>query len=169
MATNSIQNPRLELLLCLPNLGIFDRINKHCRICTKKVQRHSKTVYCSLCKSYSHNDCLTLYLHTDIDYTKEPTNNWSCPTCLSELFPFANIEDQHELDRLITSHTTNDYSHLDNLLFNPLDLNEKEGGGDVLDEIDPDKNYYNDPQLIIPNSQYLYHDSINKKIETNKE
>jgi hypothetical protein len=109
----------------------------------------------------------------DIEYAQNPQNLWSCPTCINEIFPFSELEDQLEFTAAISLCANPDYSnldtHLNNLLYNPLDLNEDEGGGSILDDIDPDKKCYNTPQMTIPNTQYLFANSINLKIAANQD
>jgi hypothetical protein len=109
----------------------------------------------------------------DIEYAQNPQNLWSCPTCIKEIFPFTELEDQLEFTATLASSVYLDYSnlesHLNNLLYNPLDPNENEGGSSILDDIDPDKNFYNTPQMTIPNTQYLFTNPINLKIKANQD
>ena len=102
--------------------------NPHCRTCLLRVQTHSKSAYCTLCHSTTHIKCLNLYSDDDIEYTKDQSNNWTCPKCLSELFPFYHIDERADLLSLTSPHSSSKHLNLDHLIFDPYDLNE-EGGG----------------------------------------
>ena len=114
--------------------------NTDCRICTKKVLHHDKIVFYSLCQATSHQTCLNLYSPGDIDYVNDISLNWSCPKCLSENFPFFQIETSIELTSLFTSNLHLDQAMLDQLVFDPFEQNDM---GDIHDDIDPDANYFN--------------------------
>jgi hypothetical protein len=85
---------------------------------------------------------LDSYTKDDLDYINNPSNNWSCPSCLADHFPFPSIDVQGEFIELLSPAQAISYSPLDELLFNPFDIDEEEG---VLDDIDPDENFYNSP------------------------
>jgi hypothetical protein len=94
------------------------------------------------------------------------THDWTCPTCLLEVFPFTVIEDPHDLQQILSPTTTIDYSQLQELLLNPLD---SEDGDGVLADIDPDENYYNSPSMQTPKTQYLLVDALNTKIDASRD
>ena len=116
---------------------------------------------CSLCQSSSHINCLNLYTPSDLEYATNPLNHWSCPTCLKENFPFYQIDTHYEFLSLTSPYLLLDHPNLDELIFNPYDLNDEEGG--VLEDIDPDSNFYNTHHQNAPNSPYLHISDINKK------
>ena len=102
--------------------------NPLCRNCKSKIQNHALSVFCTLCQSNTHAKCLNLYSPADIAYTADTSNNWSCPSCLKDNFPFFNIDNHTEFVSLSTPTYLLDQLNLDQLIFNPYDLNE-EGGG----------------------------------------
>ena len=109
-----------------------------------------------MCQSVTHTSCLDLYSKDDIDYSKNAQNNWTCPTCLLESFPFTSVEEPIEFTQILAPDLIID---LEDLLLNPFKLSEETG---VLDDIDPDANFYNSERHNIQ-SQYLTIDSLNDK------
>ena len=128
-----------------------------CRKCLKRVLTHSKTIFCSLCQSVTHTTCLDLYTKDDIDYSTNAHNNWTCPTCLMEVFPLTSVEEPREFSQVLAPDQIIDFSHLEDLLLNPFKLSEEIG---VLDDIDPDANFYNSERQNTQ-TQYLTIDSLN--------
>jgi hypothetical protein len=100
------------------------------RICNQRVLTHAKTVFCTLCQSISHINCLNLYSPSDLDYTTNNSNNWSCPRCLRENVPFYQIDDRSEFISLSSPYLSLDHPNLDQLILNPYDINE-EGGSSM--------------------------------------
>ena len=96
-----------------------------------------KTVFCSLCQSPSHTNCLNLYSPTDIDYTNNNSNNWSCPTCYRDNFPFTQVDNQQEFISLFQPHAVIDHTYHEQLIFNPYDLNEEGGGSSMISTLIP--------------------------------
>ena len=129
-----------------------------CRKCNKRVFATSKVFYCSLCESVTHLKCLPDYSESDLEYINTPSLNWSCPSCLKDHFPFSSIEDHLEFTDILASAVGINYSLLDELIINPFDINGEEG---VLDDIDPDGNFFNSPSLQPPKTQYLTSDALN--------
>jgi hypothetical protein len=107
----------------------------------------------------THLKCLPDYSDSDFEYINTPTLNWSCPTCLSDHFPFTSIEDIQEFTELLAPPIGINYSLLDELIINPYEMVGEEG---FLDDIDPDGNFYNNPTLQPPKTQYLTTDAFNK-------
>ena len=135
--------------------------NPTCPICNLRVQTHAKKVYCTLCQSVIHINCLQLYSPTDLDYALN-NSNWSCSNCLKSNFPFYSIDDNTEFISLTSSNPILDLPNFDNLIFNPYDFNEEEGG--ILTDIDPDANFYN-TRHPTPMSQYLHIPDLNRKTQ----
>ena len=122
-------------------------------------------MFCTLCKSYTHVSCLNLYSTEDLDYIKNSPNNWTCPTCLNELFPYYTIDNTPDLLAL----TTQSYAptlDLDQLILNPFDLND-EGEG-LLPDLDANENFYNLQQPNTVDSQYLQIPDLNKQLPKSK-
>jgi hypothetical protein len=103
---------------------------------------------------------MNLYSPLDIDYTIHPSNNWTCPPCLKEIFPFHLIEETREFLSLISSNPTIDPTNFEELIFNPFDTNDDNG---ILSDIDPDSNFYNAHQPS-PKSDYIDITNLNKKL-----
>ena len=137
--------------------------NPICHNCNLRILSHAPFVFCTLCQLKTHIKCLNLYSPADTAYATDSSDNWSCPTCLRDIFPFFDIDNLTEFISLSNPTYLPDQLNLDQLIFNPFDLNE-EGG--VLDDIDPDSNFYNTHRQIIPNSKYMDINEINKKIDT---
>ena len=66
-----------------------------CSRCKKLVHCTRKALQCVYCKLWTHISCTKL---TDVDCTAVNAGNsdWTCLTCVEELFPFAAIEDDIE-------------------------------------------------------------------------
>jgi hypothetical protein len=111
-----------------------------CNLCKKGITQHVSTISCSTCNLPTHSKCLLLYMDSDIQYAKTNANHWSCPTCLSDLFPFFDITNNDEIINCLQNIAPYNLEVLENMLFDPFELNED---GGILDEIDPDNNFYN--------------------------
>ena len=136
----------------------------HCRKCSKKIQTHSRVIKCHLCSNSTHITCLTQYTLIDIEYANSNNEHWSCPSCLSELFPFYDIEDSLTFNLLLPYKAYPLLPNLDDLIFNPFDLaNETEEQNDL----DPDSNFFYS-QPIRP-SRYMQVDETNKLLNSNAE
>jgi hypothetical protein len=121
---------------------------------------HEKCLLCSTCNSSVHQKCLPLYLPDDVTYASNPVNQWSCTTCLQNLFPFYNIETDSDIHSTIINHNHigPDLNILDELIFNPFNDDTTES----TDELDPDQNFYqsfNTPGT--KSCKYYYPDQIN--------
>ena len=124
-----------------------------CNICKKGITQHVSIIQCSLCKLPVHSKCLPLYMEEDIQYARTPSNHWSCTKCLSEIFPFYNLTNDDDILSCIKDIAPQNLEALENMLFDPFELNED---GGILDEIDPDSNFYNiHANSLINTSKYL--------------
>jgi exonuclease III len=86
-----------------------------------------------------HFKCLPVYQLEDLEYAQQINNLWTCPYCLKEIFPLAELDDD-EITTFMKGTGHNSIEHLNELLFDPYELSE-EGG--VFEDIDPDDNYLN--------------------------
>jgi hypothetical protein len=111
-----------------------------CPLCSKRFTQHAPTLYCSTCKFDVHISCLPFYSALDIVTINEGVNNWSCTQCLSTLFPFYDIEENHELIHFLYSNKQPSLINLENMLYDPFDTNQD---GGALEDVDPDDGYYN--------------------------
>ena len=110
-----------------------------CRTCQRGVKQVDSSARCSNCEFPYHVKCLPLYQSTDLDYAKQSNNFWTCPYCLNELFPLNSL-DNDELVDFVKATDFNNIDHLNELLFDPYELNGERG---VFEDIDPDDNYLN--------------------------
>jgi hypothetical protein len=139
-------------------------VNQLCNICKKRVKQHDNFATCSLCNHPSHFKCLPIYSIEDNIYATNPNGHWSCTNCLSDIFPFSSIEDDDLIQAVINkqSEHIHDIDALNNLIFQPFEINEL----DEISDLDPDSNYYN--PLInqnITGCKYLNFEQLNS--ETN--
>ena len=97
-------------------------------------------------------------MDSDIEYARNNVNHWSCPICLSELFPFYEIPNDNEIINCIQNIAPYNLETLENMLFDPFELNED---GGILDEIDPDNIFYNiHANSLISSCKYLQPDQV---------
>jgi hypothetical protein len=155
---NSLPYPRPEAGACpilpIPYPG---------RKCTKRVFANSKLLSCSLCKSSTHLKCVDNYSNLNLEYVANSNHNWSCPTCLAEHFPFYSADSPDEIRELVSPTSDIDFSSLEELLLNPFECN---GEGDVLDDLDPDDNFYSSTTYQAPKTQYLTSTALTDKIHS---
>jgi hypothetical protein len=111
-----------------------------CKVCLKRIVNHEKTLQCTSCINPSHIKCLANYNDQDIIYASLSSNHWTCPKCLSELFPYNSIEDtQTFIDSIINPNNNNiELDKLVNMVYDPFEDNDDDGDGD-LEDIDPEK------------------------------
>jgi hypothetical protein len=72
------------------------------------------------------------------------------------IFPFSSIDSTNEFQDLLSPNHGINFSDLDELILNPFDCNNEE---DILDDIDPDGNFYNSPIYQAPKTLYLSPDA----------
>jgi len=92
--------------------------------------------------------------------------NWYC--CLDSYLPFNHYSDDDDYRDALLSYfsgnTESIFNHLNNLQFNPFQLNETESVSPLLD-VDPDLNFFNDMSILnnVGNCEYYIEDSFNRK------
>jgi hypothetical protein len=134
------------------------RTQENCRCCEKRIATHEYYIKCTTCNLYTHTNCLPNYTHEDIDYAL--TNEWTCPTCLKEFFPYNLLEDSTSFQEQINSELGNAYRpNPMNLIFDPLEPCDDDNE-DILENIDPDQNFLNEIRgQDIFNCKYYYNDA----------
>ena len=115
-----------------------------CRICTKRILSHAKTITCTLCKQNYHCKCISI---AESDIRELLSNNqWFCRQCMGNLLPFNHISDDSEFLQCLDhkDYFERNWESNYDRMFNPF--TPSEGNDDIfhLDEIDPDNNFYND-------------------------
>jgi hypothetical protein len=141
-------------------------IIQNCNICNKRVKIHEKTVTCKLCTIPSHHHYLPIYSPEDIAYASNPNHHWTCPTCLTNIFPFHLIDIDQDFHQQINSQHQPifNFETLDQMLFHSFELNNL----DIDDDLDPDKKFYNPHNNNHPTSCKYYHpDQLNKVTNSN--
>jgi hypothetical protein len=133
-----------------------------CTLCNKGITQHVSFINCSTCNHPTHSKCLPLYLDSDIQYAQDIDNHWSCPKCLENFFPLFSTENNEDIIGNFHNHTPFNLESLENMLFDPFELNED---GGFLDEIDPDTNFYNiHASNLINTCKYLLPDQLRSSI-----
>ena len=118
-----------------------------CTHCSKRTCLHDNVIKCSLCHNSYHIRC-----QKDNIQIGQNLDNWSCKNCNCQIFPFNNIESDDKYTEAITDNLTyNDcnLNELESLLLYNLDL-EDEKIEEILQEIDPDENFYKTRQNLKP-------------------
>ena len=97
---------------------------------------------CSLCLFFTHNNCLPTYSDNDISYASDISNLWTCPQCLSQIFPFNSIDNNSSIIEACSNpvNAIIDIDSLNNLVYDPFDTTDNDGEG-LFDDIDPDQNF----------------------------
>jgi hypothetical protein len=93
-----------------------------CSVCNKKIRNHELLLECSLCNNPIHTRCLPFYSEIDIEYAKNTSKNWSCISCLKEIFPFFELEDNQDISNynILNDHNIN-IEKAKNLIFDPYE------------------------------------------------
>ena len=114
-----------------------------CLICKKLFLSHSKKVKCCLCLGRYHLNCISLSSDI-INYIQDNEQTWYCSLCITEIFPFNNIEDDIEFVSTIEATTLpgNSLCYLSEKVFIPFELNDKDHSS-LLCDPDPDLHYFN--------------------------
>jgi hypothetical protein len=103
-----------------------------------------------LCLLSWHRKCLPNFNTQDYEYAADPSNGWTCPSCLVEIFPYNGIEDNYAFTQAIINpkHSAIDINILNTMVYDPFEANDNDNEG-ILNDIDPDQNFLNE---IIGNS-----------------
>jgi hypothetical protein len=116
---------------------------------------------CTMCSIPNHTKCLPIYNQDDIDYATNPLNHWSCPACLTEHFPFNTIVDERAFSEAGTflTNCSFDMGNMSNLIYDPFETTI-DGTEGMMDDIDPEQNFYNTSLSENPqNCNYYYPDA----------
>ena len=87
--------------------------------------------------------------------------------CLSQNLPFNHIEEESEFLDTIYSlyHSRSGMCYLSDMIFNPIDVNED--FDKMLNDVDPDMNYYNRFQQSFDKCKYYMEDGFNDEVGKN--
>ena len=125
-----------------------------CKVCSRNMYPNvNPSVTCGICGMNFHVKCTNLSKFDHRSMNSTDRGNWMCSDCL-DLFPFNNISD----NRTLIKYTTNTWCiklpiNCDDLLFDPFDF-LSDSNPDVLDDYDPDINYYAECPQQYANSEY---------------
>ena len=140
-----------------------------CRICNKNILSHSRSLNCAVCQLKCHLSCLSNVSVHDTIYVERVQNDWFCPVCIDDNLPFSCIIDENEyrnaLSEFWRSPSSFNISDLNNMVFDPFDLND-DNINDQLCSSDPDFHFYNN---LVSNSlgcDYYFEDGFNEKLKT---
>ena len=97
-----------------------------CMVCDKKVLSHSCSMQCHLCKGIYHINCLYLISKTDSVYINRDRNDWSCPECNSNIFPFNHYDNDNDYYQALSDinyhNFASEYEWLNEIIFTPFEL-----------------------------------------------
>ena len=101
-------------------LVLYSEMTNTCNVCNKRVKSHDKFTRCTLCSYNTHFKCLPIYNEDDYNYAQNTNGNWSCTTCLKQVFPFYEVEDNEQLQQQSIDNITISIEQLNNMIFNPM-------------------------------------------------
>ena len=120
-----------------------------CYICNKRLLCNSLYLNCSVCWLDFQLLCLPGVVKSDLSYLNSSNHTWICVNCNVDIFPFNHHVDNLEFVKCFTEKKDKLSLDLENLLFDPLDLNQD---CDYLMDLDPDKNYFSQDYVNVNNS-----------------
>ena len=141
----------------------------NCSLCNKKILRHDKKIVCCHCNRDYHSKCITI-IPEEIAQINANASEWLCGTCLTDIFPFNHIEDHEDYSKVLHDmfHTTSNLCFLSDKIFSPIDLNHDLNEYDMLKDLDPDVNFYNNIEHTITSKcKYYFEDMFNREINEN--
>ena len=66
-------------------------VKNPCSMCKFKVHNNHKAIFCNICHLWTHLKCTLLSLSEYNDLTHSH-DDWYCPSCLSDTFPFNHLD-----------------------------------------------------------------------------
>ena len=133
-----------------------------CATCSKRVLGHAYSIQCHYCETSYHMKCISLETQY-ISQLKESHKNWLCCTCIKNLFPYNQLEDD-DFSQVILMKLENELK-ISNLIYNPHESNSFDYN--YCTEFDPDVNFFCQ-QNILSGYTCLYYneDSLNYKMSS---
>ena len=135
-----------------------------CHNCNQKFLSHSRNVSCLTCKRLFHLGCVPFSSISRSNHF----HNSMCHLCLTENFPFHNIDDDDDfrlaISQLPKSQVFSPHN-FENLIFNPIDFENTTEIQEQMAEYDPDQNFYNNYHCFqnVQNCSYYTDSSFNNK------
>ena len=118
--------------------------SNQCNICRKRLLAHSGQIRCTSCSDAYHLKCITLDSR-ELDYLRCYAAEWLCCDCIVAVFPFNNIEEDHEFLARINNIDTLGLID-DDLICHLFEINDYDHRSPLC-EIDPDLYFYNSVDL----------------------
>ena len=133
-----------------------------CPTCSKRVLSHAYSIQCHYCGTSYHMKCISLEAEY-ISQLKESHENWLCCTCIKDLFPYNQLEDD-DFSQAILMKLESELK-ISNLIYNPHESNSFDYN--YCTEFDPDVNFFCQ-QNIFSGYACLYYneDSLNDKMSS---
>ena len=130
---------------------------KSCKSCHKNILKHHKFTVCTFCNKPYHYACVGISRNDIIDEL-----TYTCLLCNEGIFAFNSIIDDDEFIGVINN-SKFDINMLSNMTFNAFEIKEN-GGFGLLDDIDPDDNFFaeNVAQLNISDCKYYEEDKFSE-------
>ncbi len=131
-------------------------MENQCIICHK--QLITSSIKCSVCACKFHKKCANLS-SKELRYYESNDTNWMCMKCLTNLFPFNNLENfEFEccINLNINESLYEKYEKCTYLNFKPFKYNDCNNNNEH--DLDPENNFFNNLNV---NSQYYTDDQFN--------
>lgn len=128
-----------------------------CRICERRVHSHCLKMKCYICECIMHLDCIPNLGRYDDVYVNRDSLNWICYCCTGELFPYNHFADDYDFLSALEDQGLRLalISHYEDMSFNPFEVTDVHDN-QVLPDIDPDLNFFNDNVTTDLNSSPYY-------------
>ena len=136
-----------------------------CEIRSRKLQSHSHQILCCVCFNHYHMKCITPSPEDLLKLTNE-SNEWYCPTCLSNIFPYNSFGGENDFIATITDTfglSDKSLCYLSDKLFMPFELNDKDHSSALCD-IDLDLHFYQEFNQATVKCNYYLDAKFNEEI-----
>ena len=142
-----------------------------CKRCDGRLLSHTRKLHCSVCSMYIHYRCVPELMLNDFNMLKHD-NEWICHYCSSNLLPFNHFDQKTDFINSVselwnTIDINFSVQELDNLCFNPFELNDSSEALPLYD-IDFDVNYFNEFSSQLTNSNSYIEDTFQRYLRKNK-
>ena len=135
-------------------------IMTNCLICCKPVPNHAYKINCHCYKEVYHMKCISL-LSVELEHMFDNLQNWLCPPCIEDWFPFNLIEDDDDFAYICHNVISNIIKTTD-LIYNPFDSNASNFIN--CSEFDPDLNFFCEQNLFSGHCcSYFLGETLNEK------
>ena len=137
-------------------------IKNPCSICKFNVHNNHKAIFCDICQFWTHLKCTSFSSAEYIALSNSP-EDWFCPSCIAELFPFNQLDDTDFYFALYDFNSCCfDSEHLKDKCFNPF-LDDPDSRHLLLNsDIDPNLNVFTNNASLLSNCIYLTSNELNK-------